>query len=148
MRSRFSAKLSQASPEALDATFRIASGFGWQTWVPALSKARASLTRCAHLPQEHPCNTNTISADVADLLAFADLFGAAIDGFVGVLIRCGAASPFEKADQVAANLEIPVGRDVAIGLERGQQAVERLLSERPFLPCRVRQVSTAIPLVA
>ena len=81
----------------------------------------------AHLAQEHSRDADAIRGDVTNLFAFADFFRAAVDGFVGVFIRRDAASPLEKTDQVAADLEIAVGCEIPIRRERRQQAVEGVL---------------------
>ena len=102
----------------------------------------------AHLEQKHSRDANAIGGEVADDLSLANLPRAAVDGLVSVFLGCRAASPFEKADKVATNLEIAIGRDVAIGSKQRQQAVEGRLREGPHLTSRISTGSTAILLGA
>lgn len=87
----------------------------------------------AHLEQKHSRDANAIGGQVADDLSVANPPRATVDGLVRVFLGCRAAAPFEEADKVATNLEIAVGRDVAIGSKQRQQAVEGLLREGPLL---------------
>jgi hypothetical protein len=87
----------------------------------------------AHFEQQHSRNANAIGGDIADDLSVANLPRAAVDGLVSVFLGCRAASPLEEAHEVATNLEIAIGRDVAIGSKDRQQAVEGGLREGPHL---------------
>src|SRR4030095_15218369 len=79
-------------------------------------------------------DTYTVGRKAADLFAFGDFSGAAVDGFVRMLVSCRAASPFEQADAVAADLEVCFRGAVTVGAEEREKAVEGFLGEGPFFP--------------
>ena len=103
-----------------------------------LQRAWCPRPLAAHLPSKHPRDANAVSLSIVDLLAFADLFGASVNGFVCVFVRRGKAAPLEETDQFAADFEVSVGSSIAIGTKRGQQSVEGILCQRPLLPGSIR----------
>src|SRR5262249_51169328 len=123
----------EAPPEAFDAAFGIASRLGGQylRFRRLIQGPCLLRTFSAHLKREHPGNADAIRRDVANLLSFGDLFGTSINGLVSVFVGCGAASPFEEAHEVLADLEIPLRSDVTITRQRGEKAVESFLGEGP-----------------
>jgi hypothetical protein len=70
-----------------------------------------------HFAKQHARDAYTVGRKVADLFAFGDFSGAAVDGFVRIFIRCRAAAPLEQADEVAADLEVSFGRVITVGAE-------------------------------
>ena len=84
----------------------------------------------AHLEQKLSRDANAIGRDVADDVSLGYLSRAAVDGLISVFLGCRAAPPFEEADKVATNVEIAIGREVAIASKQRQQAVEGGLRER------------------
>jgi hypothetical protein len=138
-------QLAQATLEASDAIVQIAAGLKGRRLGFRDLVERSSLAAIAvHLAQEHPRNPNTIRGDVSDLVALENFPGAPINGLVGVLIRSSAAPPLEHAHQIAPDFKVTVGRRVTIRSKRSKQAIESILSERPFLPSCIRHGSTAI----
>jgi len=103
-----------------------------------------------HLEQEHSRDANAIGAEVTDDLSVANLSRAPVDGLVSIVFRCRAAAPFEETDEVAANLEIAIGRDVAIGSKRRQQPVVlRAMVYRPeIVPVAYRPAPAPIARAA
>src|SRR5262249_54187136 len=89
----------------------------------------------AHLSQEHSADADAISRHVADFLSLRNPPGASVDRLVGIVIGRGTAAPFKKTHKIASNLEVPVGRTVAVGAQRFEEGVEGLLSNGPFLMC-------------
>src|SRR5262249_6340779 len=98
-----------------------------------------------HFAQKHPRDPNTISRNVADLLAPADFPCAAIDRLISVLVRRRTPAPLEEPNQVAANLQVTVRSHVAVGPERSQQGVKGLLRECPLLPRRLHGADYTVP---
>src|SRR6476660_9634599 len=66
-------------------------------------------------------------------LSLRNLPGASVDRFVGVFIGRGTAAPFKQTHKIASDLEVPVGRTVAVGAQGREDVVEGLLSNGPFL---------------
>jgi hypothetical protein len=125
--------LAETPSEAIPVAIAIAFRLGWHgvrlgriVQGPGLPGAIPT-----HLEQKHPRDANAIGREVANDLSVTNLSRAAVDGLVGVFLRRRAASPFEEPNKVATNLEIALGRDIAIGSEQRQQAVEGRLREGP-----------------
>jgi hypothetical protein len=87
----------------------------------------------AHLEQKHPRDANAVGGEVADGFSVRNLPRAAIDGLVSVFLGGRAPSPFEKADKLSTNLEVPIRGELAVWPKQRQQAVEGRLRERPRL---------------
>ena len=90
------------------------------------------------LPVLHPMLSQDISGDPvkvggwfrgADGLSLFDLPADAIDGAIRQVVRAGAALPFEKLDELPANLDVALPGSFSIGVEGFKEAVEAARSQ-------------------
>src|SRR5215831_16541717 len=127
----FRRKLAETPPQAFQTALRIAFRF------PRHDARLRRLVQGTHLPEavpshfpkNHARDADAVGADIANLLTFADLSGATVNGFIGVFVRCGASPPLEDTDEVAADLQIAAAGCIAIGTEAVEQLVESFLCE-------------------
>ena len=91
---------------------RFGSDFDWRRqFVHRLLLALAAFD---YFENEQTRHAHRVTGRILELFTFGDSLGNAIECFVGVIFGKWAATPFEEANEVAADLEVLLAPAIAV----------------------------------